>query len=113
MPTSLSRAPRRAILHASTSSGRPAPRAKKKSGDPCIDFDIWVNAQDWKIKDLKIEQTTGGKDSASVKASFDNMGTKTVITFDLFKDKKGWVVDEVHTDCDTLTSVLNGEPSKC
>jgi hypothetical protein len=86
---------------------------EKKSGDPCIDFDIWVNAQDWKIKDLKIEQTTGGKDSASVKASFDNMGTKTVITFDLFKDKKGWVVDEVHTDCDTLTSVLNGEPSKC
>jgi hypothetical protein len=88
-------------------------KREKKSGDPCMDFDIWVNAQDWEIKDLKIEQTASGDNSASVKASFDNMGTKTVISFDLLKDKKGWTVDEVHTDCDTLTGVLNGEASKC
>ena len=78
-----------------------------------MDFDIWVNAQDFEIKDLKVEQISGGKDSASVKASFDNMGTKTVISYDLFKDKTGWVVDEISTDCDTLSGMLKGEASKC
>ncbi len=77
-------------------------KKEKQTGDPCMDSDIWVDAQDFEIKTLKIEQTTGGADSALVKSSFD-----------LLKDKKGWMVDEVHTDCDTLTSVLNGEPSKC
>jgi len=32
---------------------------EQASGDPCMDFDIWVNAQDWEIKDLKIEQVKG------------------------------------------------------
>lgn len=88
-------------------------KKEKQTGDPCMDFDIWVNAQDWEIKNLKVEQTSGSKESALVKASFDNAGTKTVINYDLFKDKMGWVVDEISTGCDTLTRVLKGEASKC
>jgi hypothetical protein len=86
---------------------------EKKTGDPCMDFDIWTNAQDWEIKKLKIEQTGSGADSASVKASFDNYDRHETIGYDLLKDKKGWMVDEIKTDCDTLSGVLKGEQSKC
>jgi hypothetical protein len=86
-------------------------KKEKQSGDPCMDFDIWVNAQDWKIKDLKIEQTRGDDKSAQVMASFSNMDRKETISFDLLRDPKGWTVDEISTGCDTLSGVLKGEPS--
>ena len=81
------------------------------SGDPCMDFDIWVNAQDWEIKDLKIEQIKADDNSAHVLASFSNMDRKESISFNLLREPQGWVVDEISTGCDTLSGVLKGEPS--
>ncbi len=87
------------------------------SGDPCMDFNIWVNAQDWEIKHLKIEQLKVDEQlkaddkSAHVQASFSNMDRKESIRFDLLRDPQGWVVDEISTGCDTLSGVLKGKPS--
>jgi hypothetical protein len=30
-------------------------KREKKTGNPCMDFDIWVDAQDWEIKNLKVD----------------------------------------------------------
>jgi hypothetical protein len=84
---------------------------EQASGDPCIDFDIWVNAQDWEIKDLKVEQLKADDTSAHVLASFNNADRKETISFDLLRESQGWVVDEISTGCDTLSGVLKGEPS--
>lgn len=81
------------------------------SGDPCMDFNIWVNAQDWEIKDLKIEQIKADDKSAKVMAHFSNMDRKESISFDLLREPQGWVVDEISTGCDTLSNVLQGKPS--
>jgi hypothetical protein len=84
---------------------------EQASGDPCMDFDIWVNAQDWEIKDLKIEQLKADDNSARVLASFSNADRKETIGFDLLRDSQGWVVDEISTGCDTLSGVLKGKSS--
>jgi hypothetical protein len=81
------------------------------SGDPCMDFNIWVNAQDWEIKDLKIEQIKADDKSAKVMAHFSNMDRKESISFDLLREPQGWVVDEISTGCDTLSNVLQAKPS--
>jgi hypothetical protein len=47
-----------------------------------------------------------------VLASFDNFDRRENINFRLIKDKKGWMVDEIATGCDTLLSVRQGKPSK-
>jgi hypothetical protein len=85
---------------------------EQMSGDPCMDFNIWVNAQDWEIKDLEIEQLKADDKSAKVTASFSNMDRKEAIRFDLLREPQGWVVDEISTGCDTLSGVLKGKPSR-
>ena len=70
-----------------------------------------MNAQDWEIKDLKVEQLKADDTSAHVLASFNNADRKETISFDLLRESQGWVVDEISTGCDTLSGVLKGEPS--
>lgn len=88
-------------------------KKEKKTGDPCMDFDIWVNAQDWEIKNLKVEPLKSDAQTAGVLASFDNFERHEDINFRLIKDKKGWMVDDISTGCGTLTDVLQGKPSTC
>ncbi len=88
-------------------------KREKKTGDPCMDFDIWVNAQDWEIKNLKVDLLKDDPAATTVLASFDNFDRHENINFRLLKDKKGWMVDEIATGCDTLSSVLEGKPSNC
>ncbi|MGA9604626.1 MAG: hypothetical protein WBQ82_10980 [Methyloceanibacter sp.] len=88
-------------------------KKEKKTGEPCMDFDIWVNAQDWEIKNLKIEPLTSDARTAGVLASFDNLDRHEDINFRLIKDKKGWTVDDISTGCDMLSDVLKGKTSTC
>jgi len=84
---------------------------EKQSGDPCMDFDIWVNAQDWEIENLEVEQIAADGGKAAILVRFDNFGRRETISYNLLKDENGWVVDEISTGCDTLSGVLKGEPS--
>jgi len=88
-------------------------KKEKKTGDPCMDFNIWVNAQDWEIKNLKIDLVKGEADKAEVTAIFDNFDSHQKITYSLIKDDKGWMVDERSTGCGTLSGVLQGKPFTC
>lgn len=88
-------------------------KKEKKTGDPCMDFDIWVNAQDWEIKNLRIEPLKSDAKTAGVLASFDNFDRHEDINFRLIKDNKGWMVDDISTGCEMLSDVLKGKPSTC
>ncbi len=88
-------------------------KREKKTGDPCMDFDIWVNAQDWEIKNLKVDLLKDDGAATTVLASFDNFDRHENINFRLFRDKTGWMVDEIATGCDTLSDLLEGKPSQC
>ena len=88
-------------------------KKEKKTGDPCMDFDIWVNTQDWEIKNLKIEPLKSDAKTAGVLASFDNFDSHEDINFRLIKDKKGWMVNDISTGCEMLSDVLKGRPSTC
>ena len=84
-----------------------------ETGDPCMDSNLWVNAQDWEIKDQTFEQTVDEAERAQIVSTFDNMGRATKITIDLSKDDDGWVIDDIGTGCDTLSGVLRAEGSIC
>ena len=84
-----------------------------ETGDPCMDSNLWVNAQDWEIKDQTFEQTVDEAERAQVVSTFDNMGRATKITIDLVKDDEGWTIDDIGTGCDTLSGVLRAEGAIC
>ena len=84
-----------------------------ETGKPCMDSNLWVNAQDWEIKDQTFEQTVDEAERAQVVSTFDNMGRATKITIDLVKDDEGWTIDDIGTGCDTLSGVLRAEGAIC
>ena len=84
-----------------------------ETGEPCMESNLWVNAQDWEIKDQNFEQTVDEAERAQVVSTFDNMGRATKITIDLVKDDEGWAIDDIGTGCDTLSGVLRAEGSIC
>jgi hypothetical protein len=88
-------------------------KREEETGEMCLDFDFFVQAQDHDLTNLtfKNEEQTG--DTAKVRATFMNMGERTTILFDLVKDEKGWVIDEMTTECDTLSGLYRGEEPSC
>ncbi|MGE0045810.1 MAG: hypothetical protein AB7T08_08625, partial [Hyphomonadaceae bacterium] len=53
-------------------------------GEPILDFDPFINAQDWQIASVNVTADSVVRDShAVVRASFENMGRPTEIVFDL------------------------------
>ena len=84
-----------------------------ETGKPCMDSNLWVNAQDWEIKDQTFEQTVDEAERAQIVSTFDNMGRATKITIDLVKGDEGWAIDDIGTGCDTLSGVLRAEGSIC
>ncbi len=88
-------------------------RAKGEVG--CLDFDFWVNGQDWKITNLKVAIGAAGKDRETVIAKFVNLGVPEEIHFEFRrigaagKDEGRWLLDDAHSLKDprwTLSDVL-------
>jgi hypothetical protein len=66
-------------------------KKEKKTGDPCMDFDIWVNAQDWEIKNLKIEPLkSDAKTAGSWRASTISTGMRTSTSASSRTRPAGW-----------------------
>lgn len=74
----------------------------KKNGDACMDFSMIVMGNDEK----------GGPHSAVVDARFKNLGKDTTVTYDLIRDKHGWMIDEMRSGCYVLSEALQ-QKSKC
>jgi hypothetical protein len=87
-------------------------RQEKEQGFACLDFDMFVMAQDTEMSGLKIEQQSGDANKAVVQAQFKNFGEDHTVTFDLLHDDKGWMIDEMRSGCYILTELLQ-EQSNC
>src|SRR5580698_1012337 len=72
-------------------------KRKAKGEVGCLDFDFWINAQDWTITHLAITATDDGPDRKTVIAKFRNIGESQEIHFDFHKSAGRWLLDDVHS----------------
>jgi hypothetical protein len=70
-------------------------RAKGEVG--CLDFDFWVNGQDWTIANLTITNGGGDRDRTVVVARFLNLGEASELHFDFRRISGRWLLDDVHS----------------
>ena len=87
-------------------------RIAKKNGDACMDFSMIVMGNDALLTDVKVVQKKAGAKSAVVDANFKNLGKDTTVTYDLLRDKHGWMIDEMRSGCYVLSEALQ-QKSKC
>lgn len=62
-----------------------------------IEFDPFVNGQDFAITNLVIGAAGIAGDNASVAVSFDNFDQPMVLDYDLVREDGGWKIDDVAT----------------
>ncbi len=70
---------------------------KAKGEVGCLDFDFWIDGQDWKISELAITSKDLGPDRKTIIAKFRNTGTPREIHFDFQRNAGRWLLDDVHS----------------
>jgi hypothetical protein len=72
-----------------------------------IDGDVIVAAQDWKLSDLKVTAKSPPADGkAVVEATFDNLGKKVAVDWDMVVEDGVWKVADVHEPSVDLVKLL-------
>src|SRR4029079_17608762 len=87
-------------------------RLAKKTGDACMDFSMIVMGNDFDLSDVHAVQIKAGAKTAVVDARFKNFGKATTVTYELVRDKHGWMIDEMRSGCYLLTEALQ-QKVKC
>jgi hypothetical protein len=59
------------------------------NGDACMDFDMFVQGNDFDLADVKTEQISGDAKEAVVRAQFKNFGKDETVMFNLIHDDQG------------------------
>ena len=74
-------------------------RRKAKGEVGCIDFDFWVNGQDWRLSKLQVVsgKAPSGPDRQVVVATFVSLGSAEEIHFDFERIRGKWLLDDVHS----------------
>jgi hypothetical protein len=72
-------------------------KRKAKGEVGCVDFDFWVNAQDWTITQLTVTSADQGPEQKTVIAKFLNLGDPQEIRFDFRRNTGRWLLDDVHS----------------
>jgi hypothetical protein len=86
-------------------------RAKGEVG--CLDFDFWVNGQDWAITRLSVTKGVADQERQTVIARFLNIHTPQEIHFDFRRAAGRWLLDEVHSEKEPrwiLSKILKCQP---
>jgi hypothetical protein len=60
-----------------------------------LDFDWWVNGQDWEISEPALTETNEGPDRRLITARFTNMGSAETIRFGFVRENGRWYLDDV------------------
>lgn len=73
--------------------------AAMTDGDPeGIDFDVFINGQDWQLSDLHVTTDSVVPQShAVVRASFTNSGTHEDVMYDMVWENGGWRIDNMRS----------------
>src|SRR5258708_5273461 len=66
---------------------------KAKGEVGCLDFDFWVNGQDWTITHLTITSVDNGQERKTVISKFLNLGDPQEIHFDFRRNAGHWLLD--------------------
>ena len=78
--------------------------AKRRGEVPKLDGDPFLDAQDWRIKDLAIAVTANGP-KATGKVTFDNLGKRVGITLDLRQTEAGWRIADIKWPSGSLSGL--------
>ncbi len=60
-----------------------------------IDYDPYINAQDYELSDLVVSDSKVDGDHATIDVSFTNFDYRVNLTYALVKESDGWKVDDV------------------
>ena len=66
-------------------------------GMPILDFDPFVNAQDFEITELVVADPVIEGDTAAVAVGFLNFGAPTELRFHLLRGAEGWLIDDIES----------------
>ena len=82
--------------------------AAKRGEVGSLDFDPFVDAQEWEISefDIAVSDPAPGKAIATVK--FTNLGKPTVVTLDLIAIKNEWRIRDITWQIDGKSQTLRG-----
>jgi hypothetical protein len=74
-----------------------------------LDFDPFVDAQDWDIAAFNIAMNDKGPDKASANVQFNNFGSPQTVALDLVKIKNEWKISDItwtpHENPNTLRTL--------
>jgi hypothetical protein len=60
-----------------------------------LDFDWWINAQDWELGPVEVAEEAVGRDRRTVVAHFTNGGRAEVNRFHFIRQRNRWYLDDV------------------
>jgi hypothetical protein len=73
-----------------------------EAGDaPPLDWDVFVNAQDYDVQHLSLTVAQGGK-SEMVTAAFDNLGQPVTVIYAFAHTPAGWRIDDIRYPPDRI-----------
>ncbi len=83
--------------------------ADAKSGEPRLNFDPFIEGQEFEIKAVAISAKGVTKTGATVIAQFDNFDEKKTVTFKMVRTSTGWRIADVQWDRNpqTLRALLS------
>ncbi len=85
-------------------------RKKAPAGEEgCLDFDYWVNGQDWKLTNIEVTEAMASQDRKVVIAKFANTGKPQELHFEFRRMDGRWMLDDVSSLKDmpwTLSKIL-------
>jgi hypothetical protein len=63
-----------------------------------LDFDPFINGQDWVVDSVDVEVQETGPETAIGEARFSNFDADSVVRYDLVKTADGWRIDDIRWD---------------
>jgi hypothetical protein len=72
-----------------------------------LDFDPFISAQDYQLKDLSIKSQAISGDTATVVVEFMNFDYWTELTYSFVRENGAWRVDDIRSDDDQYPWVLS------
>jgi hypothetical protein len=69
--------------------------SERLGGIARIDFDPWINGQDFELTDLVVSEAEISGDTATVPVDFKNMGQENSMWVSVVKEADGWKIDDV------------------
>jgi hypothetical protein len=60
-----------------------------------LDFDPWINGQDWEIASVDVREEAASGGGRIVVARFSNMGTRTENRFSFTRAGDKWLIDDI------------------